>query len=88
MEEDDNAASKKELAMLNSQLFKRPSAPHHSILRRRKEEREEEEKKMKTWIRNEPDADGYFLLQLEKKIEHNDMFLTADDAASLTIASK
>ena len=47
------------------------------------------------WIRKEPDADGYFLLQLANKIEDNDMFLedndmflTAEDASSLTIARK
>ena len=40
------------------------------------------------WMRKEPDKDGYFLLQLEKTIGQNDMFLTAEDASSLTIASK
>ena len=40
------------------------------------------------WMRKEPDKDGYFLLQLEKKIGQNDMFLTAEDASSLTIARK
>ena len=47
-----------------------------------------EVRKEETWTRKEPDADGYFLLQLGKQIEHNDMFLTAEDASSLTIASK
>ena len=36
------------------------------------------------WIRKEPDADGYFLLQLVD----NTMLLTSDDATSLTIARK
>ena len=40
------------------------------------------------WMRKEPDKDGYFLLQLEKTIGQNDMFLTAEDASSLTIARK
>ena len=40
------------------------------------------------WIRKEPDADGYFLLQSVKTVERNDVFLTAEDASSLTIASK
>ena len=40
------------------------------------------------WIRKEPDEDGYFLVQLEKTIGQNDMFLTAEDASSLTIARK
>ena len=46
-----------------------------------------------TWIRKNVDADGYFLLQLVKskelKLEYSnrlrDMFLTADNASSLTI---
>ena len=36
------------------------------------------------WIRRNPDEDGYFLLQ----IDDNNMFLTAEDAFSLTIACK
>ena len=40
------------------------------------------------WIRNEADEDGYFLLQIERQIGHVDMFLTAEDASSLTIESK
>ena len=40
------------------------------------------------WIRKEPDKDGYFSLQLGKSIEHKDMFLTADNASSLTIKGK
>ena len=47
----------------------------------------------KRWIRTNFDADGYFLLQLVGKFrnrfgfdEHiKDMYLTADDASSLTI---
>ena len=87
MEEDDNAGievdttSKKELAE-----FHRIRQERRRQERRRQEE--EEKRMMKTWIRNKPDADGYFLLQLEKKTEYNDMFLTAEDASSLTIARK
>ena len=40
------------------------------------------------WFRQEPDKDGYFSLQLGKQIERKDMFLTAEDASSLTIARK
>ena len=40
------------------------------------------------WIRKEPDADGFFLLQLGKQIDNINMFLTADDTSSLTIARK
>ena len=40
------------------------------------------------WIRKEPDADGYFLLQLVDKDKYNETFLTSDDATSLTIARK
>ena len=40
------------------------------------------------WMRKEPDKDGYFSLQLGKQIEHKDMFLSAEDASSLTIARK
>ena len=44
------------------------------------------------WFRKEPDPDGYFLLQLVKNIRwddaDDDMFLTAKDASSLTVASK
>ena len=51
--------------------------------------REEEEKEGKMWIRKEPDPDGYFLLQLFKKNRwHDVMFLTAEDASSLTVARK
>ena len=40
------------------------------------------------WIRKEPDEDGYFLLQLSKRIEYDDMFLTAEDDSSLKIERK
>ena len=51
--------------------------------------REEEEKERKMWIRKEPDPDGYFLLQLKKRNRlDDDMFLTAKDASSLTVARK
>ena len=39
-------------------------------------------------MRKEPDKDGYFLIQLENINGQNDMFLTAEDASSLTIARK
>ena len=56
----------------------------------REEERkaEKEKRSKKTWIRTEADADGYFLLKLVKLIDNNDMFLTANNASSLTIARK
>ena len=41
----------------------------------------------KIWIRKEPDADGYFLVQLWN-YRPRDMFLTAEDASSLAIACK
>ena len=48
-----------------------------------------EEKGRKIWFRKEPDPDGYFLLQLVKKYSwDDDMFLTAEDASSLTVAGK
>ena len=37
------------------------------------------------WIEKDFDADGYFWLQLVGGIGYRDMFLTADDASSLTI---
>jgi hypothetical protein len=48
---------------------------------------------MKKWIRTNFDADGYFLLQLGRRKSdcsthrhmYSDMYLTADDASSLTI---
>jgi hypothetical protein len=45
----------------------------------------DDEQSKQLWIRKEGDGDGYFLLQ---SIERQDMFLTAMDASSLTIASK
>ena len=88
-EEEINITSKKELAKFHSQILNGFTSSQSSITKEKEKRRKEEEKRMmKTWIRNKPDADGYFLLQLEKKIEHNDMFLTAEDAASLTIAGK
>ena len=45
-----------------------------------------EEKGRKMWIRKEPDPDGYFLLQFVN--DYKDMFLTAKDASSLTVAGK
>ena len=48
---------------------------------------------LKKWIRKEEDADGYFLLQVDLELElelawNEQMFLTADDPSSLTIASQ
>ena len=102
MEEDDNdgkevnATSTKELANLHSgfpfpltkQEKEERSKQEEEERKRKKEENKQTRRMMKTWIRKKTDADGYFLLQLEKKIEFNDMFLTAEDASSLTIASK
>ena len=48
------------------------------------EEKQNEKRMMKTWIRNKPDGDGYFLL----KLENIDMFLTAKDDSSLKIERK
>ena len=65
---------------------------------RTREEEEEEDKKeeekekgKKMWIRKEPDPDGYFLLQAHLKrifSWEDDKCLTAEDASSLTVASK
>ena len=75
--------SKKGLSKFLSQIFRRSAAPDNSIA---KQATDDIWKQM--WMRKEPDKDGYFLLQLEKKIGRNDMFLTAEDASSLTIARK
>ena len=40
------------------------------------------------WIKKELDVDGYFLLQLADNEKHTNMFLTAEDAFSLTIRRK
>ena len=62
--------------------------PHSSITKQATDNTQQQQ----LWIRKEPDADGYFLLQLvakdEYKYMYNDMFLTSDDATSLTIARK
>ena len=88
MEKEDNTAgigvkktSKKGLSKFLSQIFKRSAAPDSSIA---KQATDDMWKQM--WMRKEPDKDGYFLLQL--KHGRNDMFLTAEDASSLTIARK
>ena len=66
------------------------------------QEQEEEEQKQKQkpsfgvriardpemWIKKELDVDGYFLLQLADNEKHTNMFLTAEDAFSLTIRRK
>ena len=88
-EEEDAAGievkktSKKGLSKFLSQIFRRSAAPDNSIA---KQATDDMWKQM--WMRQEPDKDGYFLLQLEKQIGQNDMFLTAEDASSLTIARK
>ena len=86
-EEEDAAGievkktSKKGLSKFLSQIFRRSAAPDNSIA---KQAIDDIWKQM--WMRKELDKDGYFLLQLEKTIGQNDMFLTAEDASSLTIA--
>ena len=40
------------------------------------------------WIRKQTNEDGYFLIQLARNIEHNDMFLTAEGDSSLKIERK
>ena len=58
---------------------------------RGRREEKEKEKGRKMWIRKEPDPDGYFLLQAQLVKEYrrdDDMFLTAKDASSLTVARK
>ena len=57
--------------------------PHSSITKQATDDMWKE-----MWIRKEPDEDGYFLLQLARKIERNDMFLTAEDDSSLKIERK
>ena len=88
MEEEDNTAgigvkktSKKGLSKFLSQIFRRSAAPDNSIA---KQATDDVWKQM--WMRKEADKDGYFLLQ--HKNGRNDMFLTAEDASSLTIACK
>ena len=75
--------SKKGLSKFLSQIFRRSAVPDNSIA---KQATDDVWKQM--WMRKEADKDGYFLVQLEKKIGGNDMFLTAEDASSLTIARK
>ena len=75
--------SKKGLSKFLSQIFRHSATPHSSIA---KQATDDMWKQM--WMRKEPDKDGYFLLQLGKQIEGKDMFLTAEDASSLTIARK
>ena len=66
-----------------SQIFRHSATPDSPIA---KQATDDMWKQM--WMRKEPDKDGYFLLQLGKQIEGKDMFLTAEDASSLTIARK
>ena len=37
------------------------------------------------WIKKEVDVDGYFLLQIDGNEKYTNMFLTAENASSLTI---
>ena len=39
-------------------------------------------------LEKEADPDGYFLFQLAEKVDDSDMFLTAENASSLSIARK
>ena len=52
------------------------------------ENNSQQEDSLTKWFRTEADPDGYFLLQLAEKIADSNMFLTSNDAFSLTIASK
>ena len=72
--------NKKGLSKFLSQTFRRSAAPDNSITKQTTNDTQ--------WIRKEPDEDGYFLVQLKKTIGQNDMFLTAEDASSLTVACK
>ena len=90
MEEEDNTAgiglnktSKKGSSKFFSQIFKRSAAPDSFIAKQATDDMWKQ-----TWMRKEPDEDGYFLLQLGKQIENKDMFLAAENASSLTIARK
>ena len=82
-EEEDAAGievektSKRGLSKFLSQIFRRSAAPDNSIAKQATDD-------MSMWMRKELDKDGYFLLQLGQ----NGMFLTAEDASSLTIARK
>ena len=74
--------SKRGISKFFSQIFRRSATPDSSITKQATENTQQQQ----LWIRKEPDADGYFLLQLADT--YNDMFLTSDDATSLTIACK
>ena len=76
-------SSKKEFSKFHNQNPRQSTAPDSSIT---KQATDNLWKQM--WIRKKPDEDGYFLLQLGKQIDDNNMFLTALDASSLTIAGK
>ena len=69
--------SKRGLSKFLSQIFRRSAAPDNSIAKQATDD-------ISMWMRKELDKDGYFLLQLGQ----NGMFLTAEDASSLTIARK
>ena len=75
--------SKKGFSKFLGQIFRGSAAPDNSIT-----EQVTDDLRKQMWIRKEPDEDGYFLVQLKKTIGQNDMFLTAEDASSLTVACK
>ena len=80
--------SKRGIAKFFSQIFRRSATPDSSITKQATDNTQQQQ----LWIRKEPDADGYFLLQLADKDEYrymyNGMFLTSHDATYLTIAGK
>ena len=102
-EDDDDKAgngvkktSKRGLSKFLNKIFRHSAVPDNSLIKQAPDHRPHSSitkqatdnlwKQM--WIRKKPDEDGYFLLQLGKQIDHNNMFLTALDASSLTIARK
>ena len=96
MEEEEKEEEKRGLYKFFSQNFRHSSVSDNSLTKQATDHRPHSSiKKQATdnlwkqmWIRKKPDEDGYFLLQLGKQIDYNNMFLTADDASSLTIARK
>ena len=88
--------SKRGFAKFFSQIFSHFATPDSSMTKQATDHRPNsfntkqatDDLSKQMWIRKEPDADGFFLLQLGKQIDYNNMFLTADDASSLTIARK
>ena len=96
--------SKRGFAKFFSHIFRRSATPDSSITKQASEHRPHSSTTKQAsdntqweqiWIRKEADPDGYFLLQLAKKIKFDswsnyaeDAFLTAEDASSLQIARK